>query len=287
MRRFLVFLACAAITATAVVTAPVAAGAQNRPLCGGFFATMVGTEGDDVLIGGPGFDVIVGLGGNDTIRGRGETDIICGGDGSDTLRGGPGDDWIFGGASKDRITGGDGFDQLYGDGGSDRLIGGNDADRLVGGRGARDKLLGQADRDLCFDGDSRTVRRQCEEPLDTATCADTFLTPISMNGNARLVENDSASGCPVIRGSIGTPGNSHRIVLETTPGAQLEIWVDWRLGDFVSGCPTLRVDGELAELSAGACRGASLETIATGDQIVIIVGMSFAAGNYTLLPYAT
>lgn len=53
-------------------------------------ATIVGTDGDDVLRGTSGNDVIHGLGGNDTIEGLGGNDIICGGPGNDTILGGSG-----------------------------------------------------------------------------------------------------------------------------------------------------------------------------------------------------
>src|SRR4029079_11876737 len=47
------------------------------PHCRGVAATVVGTQGSDVLIGTPGPDVVAGLGGNDVIRGRGGDDRIC------------------------------------------------------------------------------------------------------------------------------------------------------------------------------------------------------------------
>ena len=56
-------------------------------------ATVVGTEGDDVLRGTVGADVIVGLGGDDTIDGLGGNDLICG-DHGDHQEGAPGQDTI-------------------------------------------------------------------------------------------------------------------------------------------------------------------------------------------------
>ena len=53
--------------------------------CLGSPATIVGTEGNDILTGTSGDDVIVGLGGNDLIRGMGGSDTICGGDGGDLI----------------------------------------------------------------------------------------------------------------------------------------------------------------------------------------------------------
>jgi Ca2+-binding RTX toxin-like protein len=87
------------------------------PVCAGHRATIVGTDGNDMIQGTPGRDVIVGLGGNDEIHGRGQDDIICGG---------PGDDVIFGEQ---------GNDTLLGDDGHDFVDGGLDNDFMDGGQG--------------------------------------------------------------------------------------------------------------------------------------------------------
>lgn len=96
------------------------------PTCGGLEATIVGSDGPDVLVGTPGTDVIVGLGGNDVIIGLGGDDVICGGPGDDILLGGPGHDLLFGGPGADLLIGGNG---------DDRLLGGSDHDILIGGGG--------------------------------------------------------------------------------------------------------------------------------------------------------
>ncbi|MGH8566289.1 MAG: calcium-binding protein [Gammaproteobacteria bacterium] len=74
--------------------------------CQGRRATLVGTEGNDVLRGTARRDVIHGLGGNDKIRGLGGNDILCGGEGRDQLRGGAGKDRLHGGAGVDLCDGG-------------------------------------------------------------------------------------------------------------------------------------------------------------------------------------
>jgi Ca2+-binding RTX toxin-like protein len=95
-----------------------------RYVCGGKVATIVGTEGDDVLTGTAGADVIVGLGGNDTISGLDGNDTICGGDGNDLISGGNGDDALFGGAGNDTLKGGAGNNTLNGGAGTDSCKGG-------------------------------------------------------------------------------------------------------------------------------------------------------------------
>ena len=105
--------------------------------CHGKKATIVGTEGRDVLRGTKGRDVIIGLGGRDKIIGLGGNDQICGGKGKDKLLGGKGKDTIYGEAGKDRLMGGRG---------NDRLDGGKSKDRVFGGPG-RDRFLGKAGKD--------------------------------------------------------------------------------------------------------------------------------------------
>jgi Ca2+-binding RTX toxin-like protein len=112
-------------------------------------ATILGTDGDDVLVGTAGDDRINGLGGNDVIRGMEGADQICGGLGNDEIYGGPGDDRLVGDflannetPGNDTIYGEDGDDIILGDvvdagplavsGGSDVIDGGNGADFIKG-----------------------------------------------------------------------------------------------------------------------------------------------------------
>ncbi len=96
--------------------------------CHGRRATIVGTEGDDVLRGTPHRDVIWGGGGDDTILGSLGNDLLCGGPGADLIHGGRGNDVIDGGAGAD--------DRVYGDLGDDKLLGGaGDGDEVAGGLG--------------------------------------------------------------------------------------------------------------------------------------------------------
>lgn len=93
------------------------------PMCHGQPATIVGTDGRDVLRGTPGADVIVGLGGDDVISGMGGDDIICGGAGNDAIIGGPGDDVISAGDGDDIVIGGAGDDDIDGGPGRNIVIG--------------------------------------------------------------------------------------------------------------------------------------------------------------------
>jgi Ca2+-binding RTX toxin-like protein len=117
----LAFLLASSLTAAS-------AWEQEEPRCHGARATIIGTEGDDVLHGTPDRDVIWGGGGDDTIFGSLGNDVICGGPGADLIHGGRGNDLADGGA-------GDG-DRVIGDLGDDKLLGGpGDDDEVAGGLG--------------------------------------------------------------------------------------------------------------------------------------------------------
>lgn len=122
------------------------------PTCDGKTATIIGTEGDDMLMGTAGDDVIVGLGGNDYINGKGGLDVICGGDGNDELRGGRANDRIFGGTGDDVIKGGWNNDVLSGGDGNDIMFGNSGRDTIFGGIG-NDTIRGNTDQDV-LDGGS-------------------------------------------------------------------------------------------------------------------------------------
>jgi Ca2+-binding RTX toxin-like protein len=86
-------------------------GPKQPAACSPSRATIVGTNGPDVLTGTQGRDVILGLSGRDRVRGLGGADVICGHDGKDLINGGPGRDRLVGGAGSDREIGGAGRDR--------------------------------------------------------------------------------------------------------------------------------------------------------------------------------
>jgi Ca2+-binding RTX toxin-like protein len=107
----------------------------DNNVCDGLDATIVGTDGHDVIWGTNGDDVIVALGGNDIIFGRNGNDVICAGDGNDIVFGGSGNDRIFGGEDNDILFGGNGDDYIDGEEGNDIIFGENGKDMLFGGEG--------------------------------------------------------------------------------------------------------------------------------------------------------
>lgn len=129
-------------------------------ICNGELATIIGTDGPDVLRGTAGRDVIVGLGGDDVIRGRNGADLICAGDGNDRVFGNNGSDTIFGGSGNDDLRGNSNRDMIFGGEGDDRLAGFRGNDVLDGGQGIDSLLGGDGGNDLCRNGED--VRTTCE-----------------------------------------------------------------------------------------------------------------------------
>ena len=70
------------------------APADSAATCLGERATIVGTEGDDLIAGTSKDDVIVALGGNDVINAHGGDDLVCALGGNDLSRGASADDII-------------------------------------------------------------------------------------------------------------------------------------------------------------------------------------------------
>jgi len=138
-------------------------GSGVMPSCFGMRATIVGTDGSDVVTGTSGNDVVALFSGDDMYdpflsSEIGGDDWVCGGGGDDTLIGNfdadagsaGGDDRLFGGSDDDVLQGESGEDFLRGGSGDDFLDGGAD------GPDAGD------DFDQCF-GDSGTdASAECE-----------------------------------------------------------------------------------------------------------------------------
>ena len=144
--RIPVSAAVTTTTAAVTTTTPQAASCTGEP------ASIMGTNGNDVLIGTSGRDVMLGLGGDDNLSGLGGNDVICGAKGDDTLRGGKGNDQLLGQKGNDNLLGNQGRDKLSGKTGNDRLKGAGGKDKLKGGGGA----------DVCIGGKANDKASKCE-----------------------------------------------------------------------------------------------------------------------------
>ena len=143
MGRGLLVVALAAIFGVLALGAGEAPEGEDGPRCHGRRATIVGTNGDDVLQGTPERDVIWGGPGNDQIYGSLGNDLICGGGGDDLIHGGRGNDELYGETGTDRLYGDLGDDKASGGAGEyDEVAGGLGIDTLNGGRGSFDLVHG-------------------------------------------------------------------------------------------------------------------------------------------------
>jgi Ca2+-binding RTX toxin-like protein len=153
-RPFLLFVLSTFVVAG--VFAIAAAAAVNDPIasCRGKPASIVGTDGPDVIEGTEKRDVIWAGLGDDSVRGGLGSDLICGGPGSDFVDGGRGNDFIDGGAGDaDRAIGGLGDDSvLGGPGDRDEVAGYLGIDVVNGGTGSEDLVHGDYGYDLMYGG---------------------------------------------------------------------------------------------------------------------------------------
>ncbi len=151
MRRVRLMLVLFSLVAAACATAAAAPIEAAPDSCRGRAATLVGTDGNDVLVGTSGPDVVSAGAGDDVIRGLGGWDVICAGDGDDVVRGGSGRDTIEGGDGDDRLFGGGGADRILGGDGDDIVRGGREGDTLQGGAGS-DRIFGEGGDDTAQGG---------------------------------------------------------------------------------------------------------------------------------------
>jgi Ca2+-binding RTX toxin-like protein len=172
-------LAAVGTASLLVLTLPALEAQAATPLCWGKAATIVGTEGDDLLVGHDLVsDVIYGAGGNDRIMGAEDwytsgkaPDFLCGGPGNDYVTGAGGPDKINGGDGDDRADGYRGADVVQGNAGHDTLIddmfedmdsandilkGGIGNDHITAASGL-DKIYGEAGDDTLIDSECSTT----------------------------------------------------------------------------------------------------------------------------------
>jgi Ca2+-binding RTX toxin-like protein len=157
-------------------TAKVTYVVRARPTCHGLPATIIGTDGNDVITGTAGPDVIVTGGGRDGVRSHGGDDTICTGGDSDVVDAGSGDDTISTGSGRDSVVGGLGANSIIGGPQGDTLVGGPQADTLSGGAG-KDTLLGQGDDDHLTGGPRYDICRGGLGNDHATTCELTLSIP--------------------------------------------------------------------------------------------------------------
>ncbi len=198
-----------------VLGLPLVATAQVT--CYGKTATIVGTDGNNIINGTKYPDVIAGLGGNDTINGASGNDLICGGPGNDTITGGNG---------SDRIDGGSGNDTISGDFGADRLFGGLGTDAMNGGIGI----------DLCDGGIGQDGAGDCEFPSNVNLTVKKVALPVWSGSFTPASGPRVGQAITTLEGELIVPaGATKKIALMATHGAMgsyrggLVGWIVWWL----------------------------------------------------------
>ena len=190
-------LALAASLVSGALVTPAPASHDGAPRkCFGVKATIVGTDGDDVIRGGPGPDVIVGLDGDDEVYGLGGGDSLCAGGGDDRVDGGPGVDYVASGDGSDQASGGGGSDFVAEDHSLSTLAG-------TGTDSSADSFSGGGGDDVIADDPG-------EDALDGGPGSDTFFglfsnAPLVIDlRNGRVITIAESNSLTSIENAIGS-----------------------------------------------------------------------------------
>jgi Ca2+-binding RTX toxin-like protein len=161
-------------------------------------ATITGNNGDDIITGGAGSNIVTGDAGNDYIIGGAVSDNIQGGTGSDTILGGSaGSDTLDGGEGSDHITGGAGLNGITGGAGDDIIVGGSGSNTVTGDAG-NDNITGGAATDNINGGVGNDTILGGSAGSDTLTGGDGDDTI-----SATAADGSASSGSANITGDAG------------------------------------------------------------------------------------
>jgi len=266
------------------------AEAEVPVICRGHVATIVGTNGNDVLVGTPSRDVIAALDGEDRIFGRGGSDVICAGPGSDLLFGDKGRDRIF--AASGILYGGRGDDHLEASGKAAGFRGGPGDDVLVNRTGLANfvaepghntvRSLVAAHIQLIFDASpvgvhvdlvKGTVKGQGLMTLDVAEGSDfdVFASPHAdvLRGSDGNDIFDEVGGGDFVSGRAGDDilstsraGGHGSVVLHGGSGSDLLSFA-WRSGQFNGGAGDDQIYARVAPGSSAIGAG-------SGDNVLYL-----------------
>ncbi len=118
-------------------------GGPEKDIIHSDIRTLVGSNGNDVLIGNDLGDTILGVAPAGTAGvkpGPAGNDVLVGGKGVDLLFGAEGNDLLFGGPGNDVLVGAGGNDLLFGDSGKDVLNAGDGNDNILAKDGEVDTI---------------------------------------------------------------------------------------------------------------------------------------------------
>jgi Ca2+-binding RTX toxin-like protein len=246
----------AAVLVAGFAASASAATTPDKPMCHGRPATIVGTDGNDVIRGTSGQDVVWGGKGDDTIEGLLGNDLLCGGPGADAIHGGRGNDLVDGGAGNgdrasgdlgdDRVLGGAGSeDEVAGDLGIDIVNGGPGDDDLVHGDYGYDRMAGGAGK-----GDIASFATDVAAGGDAGVWASLSAHRARGDGHDKLFGFESLEGSAFRDTLIGSKGDN---VIDGGPG-------DDRL---FGGGGTDQLDGGQG---SDGCKGAKGRAVSCGRE---------------------
>jgi Ca2+-binding RTX toxin-like protein len=298
-RPFSFFLLAIFVVAGAFALSATAAVNEPIPSCRGKPATIVGTDGDDVIQGTAERDVIWAGLGDDTVHGGLGSDLICGGPGTDLVDGGRGNDFVDGGAGDgDRVIGGLGDDSVLGGAGNrDEVAGYLGIDVVNGGSGDEDLVHGDYGYDLMYGGTGSGDIASFATAVSGGGGAGVW---VSLAGHrARGDGHDKLHGFESIEGSAFDDvliGSKAENVIDGGPGDdqlyggggndQLEG------GEGTDGCRGAKQGrsscgreapvkaSAWVELDAAAAGGGGLQVIGGGGEDDLAVGLDEASGTF-------
>ncbi len=161
--------------------------------------SSVASYGDVTIIGANGDDVIMANAGNDSLRGGDGKDYIWGGSGNDQILGEAGADTLLGGNGNDTLDGGSGADSMTGGAGDDTYYADDAADVVVESSGqGLDRVIASISHVLAANVEQLTLAGSAAINATGNTLANTLI------GNAASNVLDGGAGADTMIGGLGS-----------------------------------------------------------------------------------
>ncbi|HEX6713059.1 MAG TPA: calcium-binding protein [Thermoleophilaceae bacterium] len=145
--------------------------------------TVIGGQGNDLMIGSLRADALYGYAGDDNLRGGRGDDTLDGGPGQDVVAGDQGADTVSGGHGQDVVDGGQGRDNIYGE----YAVGCSFSEACIGGADVLRAQDGERDLISCGVGTDRALidRVDIVRDIPGATECESMFVPRAKRGLRR------------------------------------------------------------------------------------------------------